>query len=73
MTNLTQNSVTWINSLKKGEKIIVARDGVRYYAEFMGSDIKNEDIGTVTVNAEYAKIETIDFRNIFPLFPKILK
>jgi hypothetical protein len=68
MSKLTQDSIKWIKSLKRGDKVIVAQDGKRYYAIFMDCNIINEDNGLVTVDAEYAKIEQIDFRDIFKTF-----
>lgn len=71
MSKLTKDSIAWIKSLTEGEKVIVHEDGKRYYGTFMGiqNDVIREDFGYCCIDAEYAKIETVDYRDIFPLFP----
>jgi len=68
MSKLTEDSIKWLESLKKGEKVIVVTKGQRYFAKFISCQINNEDDGTCTVDAEYAKVEEHDFRNILPVF-----
>lgn len=59
----------WINCLKEGDYVLVDDGNTRYKARFLSRNGDNQCI----VNAEYAKVETVENHMLFPYFEFLYK
>lgn len=71
MKNIAENIwyKRWLNNLQKNDYILIDDGNTRYKAKYLGFTGGDQYM----VDAEYAKVETVERWMMFPVFPDWMK